>query len=91
MLQKKKTYCDVLKSGTSSNLETESYKKDSITERVTLAWWKVYLDSCATYHTSFMEYMLTNIYQVKTAPRGSCNTRVITSTMKGLLLGQIDM
>ena len=91
MIQKKKSYCDVLVSGTSSNLKTKFYKKDSITGRVTLAWWKTCLDSCTTYHTSFVESMLTNVRQVKTALRGSCNTGVTTSTTKGMLLGMFNM
>ena len=84
IFQKKKNYCDVVELGTSLNLKTESYKKDSNTRRVTLTWWKVHLDSCTTYHTSFVEYMLTNIHQVKTALGGSCNAGVTTSTTKVL-------
>ena len=29
--------------------------------QVTLAWWNMYLDSCATYHTSFMTWLLNNV------------------------------
>ena len=64
ILQQKQSYRDVLESGTSSGLKTESYQKDSITGCVTLAQWKVYLDSCATYHTSFVESILTKARQV---------------------------
>ena len=35
ILQQKKSYSDVLKSGTSSKLKNQPYKKDSITGRVT--------------------------------------------------------
>ena len=91
MIQKKKSYSDVLKIGTSSKLENKTYQNDSVTGRVTLDWWKVYLDSCVMYHISFVEVMLTDVCQVKTALRGSCNTGVTTSTTKGLLLGKFDM
>ena len=31
-------------------------------KRLTLDWWKLYLDSCASYHTFFVKDLLMNIY-----------------------------
>ena len=39
--------------------------------RFTLDWWKVYLDSCATYYTFFIKQFLRGIYISKTVMNGS--------------------
>ena len=77
MLQQKKSYSDVLETGTSTKLKNPPYQKDSITGRVTLDWWKVYLGSCAPYPTYFVESMLANTQQVKTELRGCFNSSIL--------------
>ena len=42
-------------------------------DQFTLDWWKLYLDSCATYHTFFIKRFLRGIYTSKTVMNGSCN------------------
>ena len=51
--------------------------------RFTLDWWKVYLDSCATYHTFFIEEFLRGIYTSKTVMNGSCNAGTVSTRRKG--------
>ena len=51
--------------------------------RFTLDWWKVYLDSCATYHTFFVKECLRGIYMSKTIMNGSCNAGTVSTRKKG--------
>ena len=51
--------------------------------RFTLDWWKVYLDSCATYHTFFITEFLGGIYTSKTVMNGSCNAGTVSTGKKG--------
>ena len=51
--------------------------------RFTLDWWKVYLDSCATYHTFFIKEYLRGIYTSKTVMNGSCNAGTVATRKKG--------
>ena len=51
--------------------------------RFTLDWWKVYLDSCATYHSFFVKKFLRGIYTSKTIINGSCNARTVATRKKG--------
>jgi len=46
--------------------------------------WKLYLNSCATYHSPFVDWYLKNVHVVDTVLKGSCNTVVTTSNTKGL-------
>ena len=38
------------------------------TDIFTLYWWKCYLDSCATYHTFFIEEFLADVHKGDTNP-----------------------
>ena len=51
--------------------------------RLTLEWWKCYLDSCASYHTFFLKEFLKlkNIQESEATMTGRCNT-VTTRTNK---------
>ena len=53
-------------------------------DRVTLCAWKLYLDSCATYNSAFVDWYLDNVHEVDTILKGSCNAGVTTSNTKGL-------
>ena len=44
---------------------------------------KLYLDSCATYYSSFARWVLGNVHQVSTLLQGNCNLGVSTSYEKG--------
>ena len=41
--------------------------------RLTLNWWKLYLDSCVSYHTFFVKEFFMNIYEGAGAMNGNCN------------------
>ena len=60
---------------------------DKSTERVikrfTLDAYKIYFESCATYHSSFVRWMLGNGHQVITLIQGNCNVGASTSYEKG--------
>ena len=58
--------------------------------RTTLCTWKLYLDSCATYHSVFVEWCLDNIRTVGVSLTGHCNAGTTTSTKKGLY-GEFEM
>ena len=75
-----KSYCNALTTGTGNN-KTPGTKKTLPTSdsRVTLSWWKLYLDSCAIYHTAFMDLLLDNVREVNTVLKGNCNAGVTTS------------
>ena len=51
--------------------------------RFTLAWYKLYLDSCATYHTSFVTSLLQDVKEVGTTLHGNCNAGVTATKTKG--------
>ena len=51
--------------------------------RVTLDWWKCYLDSCASYHTFFIKQFLTNITQGGATMTGNCNAGTTTANKQG--------
>ena len=53
------------------------------TKRFTLDWYKLYLDSCATYHSACVRKPLNEIREVKTVLQGNCNAGVSTSNEKG--------
>eukprot|EP00957_Ditylum_brightwellii_P054266 4110519-Ditylum_brightwellii.AAC.1 len=44
---------------------------------------KLYLDSCATYHSAFVRDMLSDMKAMGTILQGNCNTGVSTSKEKG--------
>ena len=52
-------------------------------KRLTLQWWKVYLDSCATYHTFFVKEFLKNIVENKGTMNGNCNAGETKITKRG--------
>ena len=49
----------------------------------TLALWKLYLDSCATYHIVFVMWLLKKVEDAETTPVGKCNAGVTSSSLKG--------
>ena len=53
------------------------------TDRFTLDWWKCYLDSCATYHTFFIEEFLADVHKGDTTMNGSCNAGTVSTSNKG--------
>ena len=52
-------------------------------DRCTLDCYKVYLDSCATYHTFFVEEYLYRVEKDKTTTNGSCNAGMISTDSQG--------
>ena len=52
-------------------------------KRSTLQWWKVYLDSCASYHTFFLKEVLKNIVENKGTMNGNCNAGETKITKRG--------
>ena len=57
--------------------------QDKPGKRFTLEPHKLYLDSCATYHSVFVRDMLSDAKTVGTVLQGNCNAGVSTSTEKG--------
>ena len=53
-------------------------------KRLTLHPHKLYLDSCATYHSTFVRNMLSNVKTGTTVLQGQCNAGVSTSAEKGV-------
>ena len=51
--------------------------------RFTLTWWKCYLESCASYHSFFIEEFLRNIKKGKSTMEGSCNAGTVSTSTKG--------
>ena len=82
-----KGYCDALPTdtGTQKTLPRAAARKSvpRSTKCVTLDWWKLYLDSCATYHTVSVDWLLDDIHKVDTILKGNCNAGVTTSNKKG--------
>ena len=56
MLQREKSYNNALKTGTSGHTE-EINCKITTSDRVILYGWKIYLDCCATYGTTFILHL----------------------------------
>ena len=52
-------------------------------KRLTLDWWKLYLDRCVLYHTFFFKEFLLNIYKVAGAMNGNCNAGTTIITKRG--------
>ena len=52
-------------------------------ERPTLDWWKLYLDSCATYNQVFVDYLLTNIGESSLVQKANCNAGTTMTNIKG--------
>ena len=57
-------------------------------QRITLDNCKLYLDSCATYHSAFVEECLNNIHDMDMVLKGSCKADITTSSEKGLAQSQ---
>ena len=53
-------------------------------KRFTLHPHKLYLDSCATYHSVFVRNMLSNVKTSNTVLQGNCNAGMSTSAEKGV-------
>jgi len=51
--------------------------------RITLHDWKLFLDSCTTYHSAFSDWMLSNMHEVSTVLRGNRNAGVTSTDVKG--------
>ena len=68
------------KTVSSGTLKPEQDKKSA---RMTLDSHKLYLDSCATYHSAFVEWMLSDVHTVNTVLRGNCNAGVTSTNVKG--------
>ena len=75
----------LLSRGTSNPGKQVSWDKitEIVSKRFTLDAHKLYLDSCATYHSSFVIWLLGNVHQVRTVLQGNCNAGVSTSDEKG--------
>ena len=58
--------------------------QDKTVKRFTLDPFKLYLDSCATYHSAFVHNMLSSVKTGNTVLQGNCNTGVSTSQEKGV-------
>ena len=58
--------------------------------RLTLDKYKLYLDSCATYHMAFYDQCLHNVRTVDRVLKGNCNAGVVTSSEKGFF-GKWDL
>ena len=56
-----------------------------------LPWYKVFLDSCATYHVSFVPGILTGLREAGSVLQGSCNAGATQSTRQGMLGGRFLM
>ena len=52
---------------------------------------KLYLDSCASYHTMFDAFWLDNVHKVDTILTGHCNAGVTTSDTVGELFGLFEV
>ena len=59
------------------------FKEISGRKQLTLQWWKIYLDSCATYHTFFVKEFLKNVVENKGTMNGNCNAGETKITKRG--------
>ena len=50
---------------------------------ITLDWWKLYLDSCATYHTLFADWYLHNVNEVDIVTKSNYNAGVTINIQTG--------
>ena len=55
----------------------------TLSKRYTLESWKLYLDSCATFHIAFVTIMLDDVGESGTTLVENCNAGVTPSTQKG--------
>ena len=67
----------------SSSRSTETTFKKSKDNRYTLGMWKLYLDSCATYHYFFAKELLTNIKNDDTILTDRCNAGTTVTNTRG--------
>ena len=58
--------------------------ENKLDKRFTLEPFKLYLDSCATYHSAFVKEMLHSVKTVGTVLQGNCNAGVSMSKEKGI-------
>ena len=72
---------NLLSHGTSNLGKSVSWDKSTeiFNKWFTLDAHKLYLESCATYHSSFVIWMLGNVHQVSTVLQGDSNAGVSTS------------
>jgi len=84
LVTKKVSFAEVVHTGTTKSAPVVPVPKPSKEDSVTLCAWKIYLGSCATYHSALVERYLENVYEVDTILKGSCNAGVTTSNTKGL-------
>ena len=86
-----KSYSDIVRGTSLLNPGEKRVSFSADTKgRDTLDWWKLYLDSCATFHTSFVRDMLSDVYKSKVTLHGSCNAGTTISSEKGYL-GPFDL
>ena len=52
--------------------------------------WTLYLDSCTTYHSAFVDWMLDNTREVNAVLHGNCNAGVTSTNVNGYF-GLFDM
>ena len=83
---------NILSCGTSNPGKIVSWDKiiESVNEWFTLDAHKIYVDSCATYHSSFLRWMLGNVHQVSTVLQVNYNDGVSTSDEKRFF-GLLDL
>ena len=70
-----------LASATSKSAKTNTEKPEE--NRYTLDRWKLYLDSCATYHSFFAKEFLRWIEEGNTTLSGSCNAGTVVTNTRG--------
>ena len=78
---------NLLSRGTSNPGKRVSWDKSTecANKRFMLDAHKLYLDSCVTYPSSFVRWMVGNVHQVSTVLQGKCNAGISTSYEKGFL------
>ena len=79
------TGMNLLSRGTYNPSKQESWDNsiESVSKRFKLDVHKLYLESCALYHSPYLRCMLGNLNQVSTVLQGNCNAGVSTSDEKG--------
>ena len=72
---------NLLSRGTSNTGKQVYFTQNTehVSKQFTLDAHKLYLDSCAIYHSSFVRWVLGNMNQVSTLLKGNCNAGVSTS------------
>ena len=78
---------NILSHRTSNPGKSVSWDKstENVNMRFTLDTHKLYLDSCRTYQSSFVRWMLGNVHQVSTVIQVNCNTYASNIDKKGFL------